>query len=123
MIIEISAIVRVLENLSLCSQITLKLVIFRTIAVLTDLNRRRNLIKQLYILDQAIVDPFQLFLKFQPFRGSRKPCLCSQITLKLLISRTMAFMIDLNGRGNLIKQFFMLDHSQPISMTFEILAL
>ena len=80
---------------------------------MTDLNRRRKLIKQLCILDQAIADPFQLFLKFQPFRGSRKPCLCSQITLKLLISRTMAVMMDLNRRGNLIKKFFMLDQTTP----------
>ena len=59
MISEISALLKGLANFCFGSQITLKLAIFRTIAVLTDLNRHRNLIKQLYILDQAIVDPFQ----------------------------------------------------------------
>ena len=62
-----------LVNLCVRSQITLKLVISRTMAVLTDLNRHRNLIRQLYIFDQAIVDPFQWSLKFQPYWGCRKP--------------------------------------------------
>ena len=59
MIFEISALLRGLENLCLCSQITLKLVISRTTDVMMDLNRRRNLIKQLFMLDQTTTDPFQ----------------------------------------------------------------
>ena len=58
MIFEIVALLRGLENLCLCCQITLKLVIFGRKGVMMDTNERIKLIKQRFGLDQTTPDTF-----------------------------------------------------------------
>ena len=110
MIFEILDRLRGLENLCLCSQITLKVIVSRTTGARMDLNQRRNLIKHFFYIKSDHSLPISMIFEILALLGCLENlCLCSQVSLRQVISRTAGTLMDLNWHMNLTTQLFTLD--------------